>query len=294
MSSQKYTVDLEPALIRVLPPDQQRAVMESWFRSKYENPAVRTPYDSEDGDYVWIWGGPFDALDELRTEFDGVVPDDVIEALANDLSSDCDEWAPVESDDDYDHELLEVITSSRDPRADLHESLQIVSRLLLQPGDHDLAAPLHRLLYANLISVLEAYLSDSFINQVLTDPQRLRQFVETTPDFQKRPVRFSEVFRIVDGALNEVKRHLLAVVWHDLGKVQAMYRHTLGIDLRRRLADLARAVAKRHDIVHRNGRNKSGDVVEVSSDDVRGLITLIEDCVSDIENQRRNQRRDDF
>jgi hypothetical protein len=36
---------------------------------------------------VYICGGPYDAAEELRTEFEGLVPDDVIEELENELFS---------------------------------------------------------------------------------------------------------------------------------------------------------------------------------------------------------------
>ena len=36
---------------------------------------------------MYICGGPHDAAEELRTEFEGLVPDDVIEELENELFS---------------------------------------------------------------------------------------------------------------------------------------------------------------------------------------------------------------
>jgi len=43
------------------------------------------PNPHHDGGYVYICGGPYDAAEELRTEFEGLVPDDVIEELENEL-----------------------------------------------------------------------------------------------------------------------------------------------------------------------------------------------------------------
>lgn len=61
-----------------LTPSDQRDEIERWFRSRHEDPAVRAPYSSADGGYVWIWGGPSDAEDELRAQFGDLVPEDVI------------------------------------------------------------------------------------------------------------------------------------------------------------------------------------------------------------------------
>jgi len=41
--------------LRRLPLDLQRKVIAGWFLERFEDPAVRTPYDSESGGYVWLW-----------------------------------------------------------------------------------------------------------------------------------------------------------------------------------------------------------------------------------------------
>ena len=140
-------------------------------------------------------------------------------------------------------------------------------------------------LYANVITALETYLSDTFINRVLTNSQLLRRFIEVTPQFQKRPLYYSDIFRAVDEARDKAQGYLLDIVWHNLTKVHAMYRDTLAIDFRSKLSDVAKALPKRHDIVHRNGRGKDGVIVEVSSDELMGLVSAVEALVLDIERQ---------
>ena len=73
-----------------------------WFFERFENPAHRLPYESAEGGYQWIYGGPYDAREELSENF----PDegeDVIEAAVAEIESDgLTEWAPVSSPEDYD------------------------------------------------------------------------------------------------------------------------------------------------------------------------------------------------
>lgn len=90
---------LTPRQIAALPEAEQRAFMEAWFRSHYEGPDVQTPHDPETG-YIWIWGGPYDAADVLQGAFNGVVPLEVIQRLASDLTSEHWEWAPIPGPDD--------------------------------------------------------------------------------------------------------------------------------------------------------------------------------------------------
>jgi hypothetical protein len=50
-----------------LTPVQAVKALVGWFLENYERPEERTPRD--DGDWVWIWGGPFISKNELDDEF---------------------------------------------------------------------------------------------------------------------------------------------------------------------------------------------------------------------------------
>jgi hypothetical protein len=55
-------------------PDIREVMIETmadWFRDNFEDPAEDTPHDSAEGGYQWIWGGPFDAEEELNEVFGG-------------------------------------------------------------------------------------------------------------------------------------------------------------------------------------------------------------------------------
>src|SRR5712692_5982799 len=67
--------------------DTQIAVMCHWFYATFQDPVENTPYDSGEGGYQYIWGGPYDPHEELSSKFGGVVPDEVIEELADKLSN---------------------------------------------------------------------------------------------------------------------------------------------------------------------------------------------------------------
>lgn len=44
-------------------------LMVEWFRENFDDPANSLPYESAEGGYQWIWGGPFDAAEELQNAF---------------------------------------------------------------------------------------------------------------------------------------------------------------------------------------------------------------------------------
>jgi hypothetical protein len=65
--------------------------MVEWFRDNFEDPSVSTPRNSER--WVWIWGGPYHAYDELFDTFDGDVSSAAIESAARKVGPE-QEWAP--------------------------------------------------------------------------------------------------------------------------------------------------------------------------------------------------------
>lgn len=271
--------------IEALSEDNQIELMEEWFREHFENPAERTPYESAEGGYIYIWGGPFDAHEELCNKFGRSVPDKVIEELADELSSESPEWAPVASEDDYDRSLYEVVSSNRDSIGMFNNAVVTIRDLLRKTANEPRLEPLHPLLFANVISALETYLSDTFINTVLTDPVLLQKFLETTPYFKNRSVPFSDILRMAEKAPEEAKIYLLDVVWHNIGKVQAMYHATLQINFQSAIKDVVLAIATRHDIVHRNGKKKDGSRVLISAIDVEKLIVDVSNLVNMVEEQ---------
>lgn len=81
-----------PSRLKRLGRATQLEYMEEWFREYYEDPANET--SRLDGEFVYLWGGPYDALDELGNEFGDLVPEDRIEELARELRQEHINWAP--------------------------------------------------------------------------------------------------------------------------------------------------------------------------------------------------------
>jgi hypothetical protein len=88
---------------RRAPKTRKRELMIEWFGQNFENPAERTPYESAEGGYQWIWGGPYDAREQLSDMFGKMVPESLIEDVVEELEDDgITDWAPTPSPDDYD------------------------------------------------------------------------------------------------------------------------------------------------------------------------------------------------
>lgn len=82
--------------------DQQEQIdkVVNWFFQHYEDPAVRTPYESAEGGYQYIWGGPYDAREVIYEGFSDL-PEWVVEAAVEQIERHGTEWAPIPREQDF-------------------------------------------------------------------------------------------------------------------------------------------------------------------------------------------------
>jgi hypothetical protein len=78
------------------------AFMTSWFLCNYENPVESCPHD--EGEFVFIWGGPYLAEEELQEQFGHLFDEQLIAEVAAQIDDEHDgyEWSgvPIEEEDD--------------------------------------------------------------------------------------------------------------------------------------------------------------------------------------------------
>jgi hypothetical protein len=74
------------------------------------------------------------------------------------------------------------------------------------------------------------------------------------------------------------------LIWHRLDKIKPMVQAGLDIAVPD-IGELMREVVIRHDIVHRAGRTRDGNVVSVSADDVRRVRDVVASFAQAIETE---------
>jgi hypothetical protein len=270
--------------LRNADPDNQIEVMKEWFFHNFEDPAQHTPYESPEG-YIYIYGGPYDARTELESEFSDIVPDEVIDKLVDELQEECFEWSGKPDSEDYDRYYYQVIQSNTNAHLTLADAQVETRRLLDVTPEGEELELLLRLLYVNAITVLETFLSDFFVGAISADQSLMKKFVATNPDFKERKFSLNELFDCLDRIEKEVRTYLVDLIWHNLAKVKKMYKAVMDIDFPVSAKPLYKAIAKRHDLVHRNGRDKEGNSVSVSRADVENLLQLVRELADHIDSQ---------
>jgi len=163
----------------------------------------------------------------------------------------------------------------------------IINLLSIEPEDDKLKKIFLRQQYSSVIGVMETYLSDAFINTVFKSKENLKKFFKSFKGFDKQNITISAYFEFEERAKSVAKKAMLDVIYHYLPKVSEMYKDTFNVQFPK-FGEIYKAVLKRHDFVHRNGKDKEGNEVIVDSamilklvDDVKEFITAIDDQIKD-------------
>lgn len=85
-----------------LPPDDFNGLTEAeavelireWFFVNFEDPNVETPYETAEGGYQYIWGGPYNTRDIIENIFADTASDELITAAIDSIEADGLEWVP--------------------------------------------------------------------------------------------------------------------------------------------------------------------------------------------------------
>ncbi|QLN73739.1 hypothetical protein HV101_15540 [Citrobacter freundii] len=157
----------------------QLEVMRNWFYQNYEDPANACPYESREGGYTYIYGGPYDANEELQDKFGGFVKYDFIQELASELQQECYEWSGNSTNIDwYDDDLYDAFTSSDNPFDKFSRTIERIKSLSNGEFKDEKKDHLLSLLYTNVITALETLFVELFVNAIDKDDSYVAYFIE--------------------------------------------------------------------------------------------------------------------
>ena len=194
--------------------------------------------------------------------------------------SDIDESVSVEEDfpeEDYEEEYKSAYFDEH-----VRETIDVLDKI--EVLDEVSKKLLYRTLYANVISSMEAYLSDRLIQKVLSSEETKRHFVENFKDFEDVKISLSDIYENIENIESRIKKSLREIIYHHLPRIRNIYKSTLNIDLGD-ISDLMKCVSIRHDIVHRNGKDKDGNLQVINKNDVEELATKVTEFIRNIESQ---------
>lgn len=185
-----------------------------------------------------------------------------------------------------DFEYKEAVTSNVnyfETFSDDIAGLRVLNDLVID--DVNALRILQKQMYVTAIVCLETYLLDALMNKVLSDQSFLKSFISNF-DFGERKIELNKLYESVEQAEEIAKQEMSEILYHKISKVKNIYEKVLRIEFPD-ISSMARAVSTRHDLVHRNGRTKDGEVVPIDKAIVSKLISDVEAFVTDIDRKIR-------
>jgi hypothetical protein len=216
--------------------------------------------------------------------FDEDTPKDILNKIKG-LNDKNQVWLGPGMYDEYnegnEEEFLNII-NNKDFYSNLLKELEYVSQLNeLDLENMELNSILKRQLFITSIGALETFLSETFINLTIDNPDYFRNFIETFPKFKQRKLELSDIFKEYDLLRKTAKDEMLGIIYHNLGQIKLMFSSTFKIDFPS-IETLSKAVNTRHDLVHRSGKTKENVEVDIDKKQIDDLLTAISSFTEDL------------
>lgn len=163
-------------------------------------------------------------------------------------------------------------------------NMRSVERLAkISPATSGLKSVFFRMLYAQTITALEAYLADAFLRLVVSKPEFKKRLLTEVYEFKERKFSFAEILELNPSGDEAIADMLSDISWHNIAKAKALYSTVCGVEISGDLAPLFKAVMNRHDIVHRNGRSIKGRVTPLGEMELHALISTVRIFVRELD-----------
>tara|TARA_B110000977_G_C10974452_1_gene453602 strand:+ start:204 stop:1079 length:876 start_codon:yes stop_codon:yes gene_type:complete len=219
----------------------------------------------------------FEKNEEGYIEIESVEPKNILDVIGYD-------YGIYVYDENYVDAILHSDNSFDRFKEEIHNLTELNSLSFEKDGHRN---TVRKLIFSAGIACLEDYLSSTLIKEVIQDEIYFRNFVRTYKNITNRKFELGNIYEHLEKMYDVVKKELLDVIYHDLPKVKGMYKDTLGV-IFPSIETLMKSIKTRHDIVHRNGKTKDGNLINLNKQDIEIHLKEINKFVCNIENQVRN------
>lgn len=244
-----------------------------WFYENYENPNEHCPIDQ--GEYLYIYGGPIRADEAIYEEFGGYVENDLLEKILNKIPERYDNLSLVP-----DYKWSDY--TSNDPFYIFKAHIDDIKRLSIIPNrNKDLHSKYLGLLFVNTLTTIETFLADTLIDMIYQDELCLARFIDSVMFNSKK----AKNLQLREEYKNSPKKYFDKMV----SKINSITFHTaknlnlftkiLNIKISTYDSELIEFTDHRNNIVHRNGKAKNNTNLK----DTQITLEQLNNCISTIQ-----------
>ncbi len=180
---------------------------------------------------------------------------------------------------------LGAILNNTDFKITFDESIGKIKKLNeLELDDEELNTLLKNNILVSVITTMETYLSDAFINIIdKGDEKFIRAFVNCSEKKYKKSFKLKTTFS--DSEKTKIINDLKEFTFHNIWIAKKYYEGVLNVDFPKDLSFLKEYIESRHDVVHRNSKTKEGATVKLPKLDIEYAINEAIEFIEFIDEQ---------
>jgi glycosidase len=143
----------------------------------------------------------------------------------------------------------------------------------LKTGEHIIDQTLFRLIYSGVITALETYLSETFIQVVFYSTDTLEKFVYNYEPFKKEKISMHEIFQKYNNLELRVRDDIDNFIFHNISKLIKIFNiFDFELNNSPQIKNISKYIQKRHNFVHKSGIVREESLEEISEKEIEELI----------------------
>jgi hypothetical protein len=132
-----------------------------------------------------------------------------------------------------------------------------------------------KMVYAHAVTILEVYLEDMIKALIISNNSFLENTIKNVKPFSDSKFKLSEISIEEDGIKKFVLLKLTDNLFHDIPKVIHIYSGLFEKKIIIDIDKICSVTATRHDIVHRNGKDKDGKELRINKFSALNAIEVV-------------------
>lgn len=247
----------------------------------------------EIGDQVIYLDGHYIPVETENVEIEGIFANHAIEKLPHQCAESADELRSILGNSSYwleraveGYEWLDDNNPYELYQEAISEIADVINKAKEIPFDDQF---FYRMLFTQIYSITEAFLSDRLKQLILLNDHALSFFCKNDNKVKGFRYDADTVFKGKAALRKSVIGSIQGRIFHNFNNVVRDFQSACNttIEIERELIEIAKSNQKRHNCVHRNGRDEEGILLPISRKELQGLLDIsqvfclkIETCVS--------------
>lgn len=245
------------------------------------------------GDQVIYFDGHYIPIETENVEIEGIYADHMIENLPHVSVESADELRSFLGNSSYwleravdGYEWLDDNNPYELYQEAISEIVEAINKTKDVPFDDQF---FYRMLLTQTYSITEAFLSDRLKQLILLNDHALGYFCKNDNNVKSFKYDAETVLKGKSALRQSIIGSIQGRIFHNFNNVVRDFQSACNttIEIECELNEISKSNSKRHNCVHRNGRDKDGNLVPISKKELRELLRAsqafcmkIEKCVS--------------